>query len=361
MNEVKRLDYTIETTQERLDIVNDIIANSDTLSPAYLEKMGDYLVATATKEERRAHKLMTDNRRATINKRETSLEGLIAKFENGEDGIYGLVDEGNKNALFRPRISITKQDLEEIPELADKRASIDFWKEKLATLKARGVSNRDVFIIKSTIIELSKDQYLIKDAYRKPIKFTNITHSTKQIALPHEEWVDEEDRVRWSGLSFCDANVVSLTLTLVNSLKAKSRGHFQDDTWYYVLDFERLVASALEPYPMYARIVELKQAFYSNAEIQTILQTEFGVLHSIEYISSLWRNKIPKVIAEKEQENVLVWWHTYKVKSRWKRCSRCGQIKLMHNHFFSINKTSKDFYYSLCKQCRNKKKKVKEE
>lgn len=43
----------------------------------------------------------------TINKRETSFEGLISKFENGEDGIYNLITE-DKNIIFTPKISITE-------------------------------------------------------------------------------------------------------------------------------------------------------------------------------------------------------------------------------------------------------------
>ena len=35
-----------------------------------------------------------------------------------------------------------------------------------------------------------------------------------------------------------------------------------------------------------------------NLEIQNLLEEEFGIRHSIEYISSLWRNKIPKLIAQ---------------------------------------------------------------
>lgn len=36
-----------------------------------------------TKEERKSKNINTDNRMVTINKRETSFEGLVSKFENG--------------------------------------------------------------------------------------------------------------------------------------------------------------------------------------------------------------------------------------------------------------------------------------
>jgi len=42
-------------------------------------------------------------------------------------------------------------------------------------------------------------------------------------------------------------------------------------------------------------------------------------------------------------------------KGNYKKCSRCGQIKLAHNKYFSKNKTSKDGFYSICKACRNAK------
>ena len=73
---------------------------------------------------------------------------------------------------------------------------------------------------------------------------------------------------------------------------------------------------------------------------------------TVEYISSLWRNKIPKLISEKAQEEYLVWYYTTQEYGKWKRCSRCGQVKLAHNRFFSKNKTSKDGFYSICKEAR---------
>ena len=85
-----------------------------------------------------------------------------------------------------------------------------------------------------------------------------------------------------------------------------------------------------------------------------MLKEEFGTTYSIEYISSLWRNKIPKMIAETALEDFLVW--QYKENSYpMKTCTKCGETKPAHNQFFSRNSTSSDGWYSICKKCRNKK------
>ena len=42
-------------------------------------------------------------------------------------------------------------------------------------------------------------------------------------------------------------------------------------------------------------------------------------------------------------------------KGKYKTCSRCGQVKLAHPKYFSKNSTSKDGFYSICKECRNSK------
>jgi len=82
------------------------------------------------KQEKKEHKLLTPNRMATINKRETSYEGLVEQLENGEDGIYNLISENGKNTIFQPKVTITKKDIEEIPFLKQLRESIERW-EKL--------------------------------------------------------------------------------------------------------------------------------------------------------------------------------------------------------------------------------------
>ena len=92
-----------------------------------------------------------------------------------------------------------------------------------------------------------------------------------------------------------------------------------------------------------------------GAKMAIALLNEFDIKHSLEYISSLWRKKIPKLIASAAEDQYLDWYYLNEEKGKYKRCSRCGQIKLAHNKYFSKNKTSKDGFYSICKACRNSK------
>jgi hypothetical protein len=115
MIQITKLDWSITSPEERLERVNEILAE---VPNPNLELLATYLV------ESKDRKILTDNRLATINRRETSLEGLI---DQGEDGIYNIIVESNKNAIFIPKISITKKDLEEIPPLRQKRNAINFW------------------------------------------------------------------------------------------------------------------------------------------------------------------------------------------------------------------------------------------
>jgi hypothetical protein len=40
-----------------------------------------------------------------------------------------------------------------------------------------------------------------------------------------------------------------------------------------------------------------------------LLLEEFDIKHSLEYISSLWRNKIPKLIASAAEDEFLDYWY----------------------------------------------------
>ena len=344
-----KLDYTLESPEQRKELVEQILAEIPNPSEAYLETLADYLVLCMEKQEKKERKLLTDNRMATVNKRETSYEGLVSQLENGEDGIYNMITN-NKNTIFQPKVMITKQDVEEIPGMQQLRDAIKMWETKLKT-----VSGREAYIIKSAIIELRKDQYILKNAYRKPIVCSQVTRSRHDIPLDDDFSFDDDGFIVPEGVSLCNPKVVEAILCNYSFCKQESWGEFDKDLWYLMDDFDRVADAALKDYPLYERIVEYKIDGLQNVDIQEKIQMEFGIKHSLEYISSLWRNKIPKIIASEAEDRLLDWYFLNEMKGKYKKCSRCGKVKLAHNKYFSKNKTSRDGFYSICKDCRNAK------
>ena len=348
-----KLDYTLQTPEERNELVKEILKETPEPNEKYLEILADYLVLCMEKQEKKQKQILTENRMTTVNKRETSYEGLVSQLENGEDGIYNLINE-SKTTIFQPKVTITKKDLEEIPSLRQLREAINIWEIKLKQAKGR-----DAYIIKKALIEMRKDQYIIKNAYRKPIVFNKINRSNCASKLIEDFTLDENNYIIPSGVSLCDPKVCSLILCNYSQLKEDGWGRFENDLWYLMESFDKIISEALEEYPMYEEIVRCKIDGMQNIEIQTILKQKYNITHSLEYISSLWRKKIPNLIASKAEDLELDWYYLNKEKGKYKRCSRCGQIKLAHNKYFSKNKTSKDGWYSICKECRNKKTKDK--
>ena len=355
--ETKKLDYTIKDAASRKEFVDNLIpylTKEQLDNKRYMEILADYIVSAMTPEEKKERKILTDNRLITVNKRETSFQSLADKFENGEDGLWNLMIENDKNVLLTHKKEITKKDLDEIKDLNDLKESIKIVEkmEKTATGKKK-------YKLKKWLIEMHQEQYIIKDAYRGPMlpNSASIKNLTKA-RLTEDIYIDEKGEPHSNCIVdlFNPAHISAL-LCNYSALKEDCWGNFSWDFWYLMEDLDVLVDSTLKKdFPLYYKLLIYKIDGRSNLEIQEALKDEFDITYTVEYLSSLWRNKIPKLIAEKAKERYLIWYYTYKEYGKWKRCSKCGQVKLAHNRFFSKNNTSKDGWYSICKSCRNKKK-----
>lgn len=348
-----RLDYTITDPQERNQKVHEIVnsVSSEKLTPYYLEQLTKYL--TETPENKKEKKVLTDNRMVTINKRETSYEGLVAKLENGEDGIYNFMTGGDKNILLVPKIQITEDDIATIPGLKELREEI-----KKVEIRQRAARGKQKFLLTKQLIEMRQDQYVLKSAYKPPVAMMKVIKSVNQIDLDEHIVIDENgDPVSDCLVSLFDPHHVCCLLCNYSKLKEDCWGHFDSDWWYLMEDFDNLSERALkEDYPILYDIMIYKIDGLQNKDIAARIKQDYDVSYSVEYLSAVWRKKIPKIIADKAKEEWIVWHYTYEEKGKWKRCSRCHEIKLAHPYFFTRNKTAKDGWYSMCKCCRNKKK-----
>jgi len=354
--DIKKLDYSIKDAETRKQIVEEIITQipPNQLTEKYIEILSNYIVLAMDKEEKKKKEIITDNRLITINKRETSYQGLAMKFENGEDGIYNIAIDNDKNVLLTPKVSITPKDVAEMPALSDLKCAIDTVKQQ-----EKNAKGKNKYKLKKQLIEMYQEQYTIKNDIRQPMAFSNTIKSFARADFNEEIIINENGLPESKGLcSLFNPKHISVLLCNYSMLKQESWDKFDGDCYYLMLDLENIVDGALkDKYPLYYDLLIYKIDGRSNAEIQFLLELKYGIKHSIEYISALWRNKIPKLIAEYETKEYLNWYYTYKEKGKWKKCSRCGEIKLAHNLYFSKNKTSKDGWYSICKECRNKKSK----
>ena len=287
----------------------------------------------------------------TINKRELSFEGLVGKLENGEDGIYNMI-ANDKNIIFSPKDGITEEDIETVPGLKELREAIAQVKEEGAA--ARG---KRKYSLKKQLIEMRQDQYVLRNSYKKTIGSGNTVKSISKIDLSEKVYTDANGEVHSTGLiNLYNPAHISALLCNYSKIKEECWDKFNSDVKWIMEDLDNLIEETLrEAHPLYYDLLIYKIDGLSNLQIQELLEIDHGVRHSPEYLSSLWRNKIPKLLAERACNNWLVWHYTEEECGKWKKCSRCGQIKLAHNHFFSKNNTSKDHFYSICKECRNKK------
>ena len=355
--EVLRLDYSIADPEERVKLVEKIIENTpqERLTNKYLEILANYIIFAMTKKEKKQKKINTDNRMVTINRRETSFEGLVGKFQSGEDGIYNMIIN-DKNVLLTPKYQITSKDLEQIPALKQLREEIEKVEEQ--EKKARG---KKKFLLKKQIIQMRQDQYVIKGAYRPVTYSLNLIKSFSTLDLTDKIEINEKGDIVNKGLiSLFNPTHVSILLCNYSKIKESCWDRFNSDIYYLMITLEEAIDAVFkEDYPVLYDLLIYKIDGKSNLDIQQLLFDTYGFTYSVEYLSSLWRKKIPKLIADYVEKEELIWYYTTEEKGKWKKCSRCGQIKLAHNKLFSKNNTSKDGWYSICKECRNKKTKEK--
>lgn len=351
MQQQTKLDYSVETVEERLAIVNKILEENPEPNEHYLEIMANYLVRPIDKAEAKEQKkkIISDNRRETVKKHEISYEGLAASLESGEDGIYNLIGDKQRVTKMNTKRPITQQDIDEIPPLKQLREDIEFWLRQ----GSRAVGRR-AYQIRQFIIDMRKFQYVIRDSYKPPIAFTNIT-PTKYVCKIHEKfWIEPDGTVKFEGASFCNPRVCSAVLCNYSRLKEEGWDDLEGDMQFFMSAFDKYCEMAFKDEPILEQIVIDKIDGLQNNEIQEHLDKKFGMSYSTEYISSLYRNKIPKLIAAAAEDDYIQEWFLNHEKGTYKKCSRCGEVKIAHPKYFSKNSTSNDGFYSICKECRNK-------
>lgn len=333
------LNSALKTYEDRLEWVNEQIAQvgEENVSEYQREKIASYLIEGTNPETR--GEIITPNRMVTVNKRETSREGLVEKLEGGESAFHQLIKQ-DRNVILTPKVEITQADLDEVPGLQQLRDEINKLQKTID--ENDNIPKKILGKMKQMVIEMRRDQYVLKNAFRQPI-------------FSRGNGTNIEEMIHYDTVNLQDPEQVLALIINYTGLKSEFGDDNQSDIKWVLVDLDRIIEKSLKSKPSLKYILLLKIAGASNAEIREGLIRKYNIDHTQEYISSLYRNKIPEIIAETAREEWIENIFMNKLKGEYKRCSRCKQIKLASNRYFSINRTSSSNFYSVCKSCRNKK------
>lgn len=354
-----QLNHDIKNETTRKVLVESIVSQQKELSPQELKNLSDYLLYVGdkkqtTKERSEEYPIVTKNRDATVIKRQISYEGLIDKLKNGEDGIYNIINN-NKDQLLDHKDPITQEDIDNIRGLRECMDVIAMLERQYneATTSSRRKK------LKTALIDSWKQAYMIKGSNQSGRSVANnMISGLANISIPEKVYFDK-DLIPHSDqpLSLLRPDSISFLLQYYQQLKQETWDMLDSDIHWHLLDLEKVVDDALEKkYPIFYDVLIWKIDGYTNKEIKEMIFDKYQEEHSEQYYSTIWTKKIPKLVAEQAQKNYLLWYFTYEepMGHRWKTCGKCGRSLLAHSFFFSPN-SSKDGYYSICKECRKKK------
>lgn len=353
-----QLDYNLKTPEERIACVKALIAETpdEKLTNQYLSYMSDYILFVAdknqTKKERKEeHPIVTKNREVTVVKRQISFEEVVSNLENGEDGLYALITN-DKNQILDPKNKVTDKDISEVPGLQGQIDLIENLQKQF-----QSATGQTKYSLKKQIIETWQQIYILKASFRGTPAKGKVSNQIKTMAhvdLEENIYIDPETQLPVSDcmISLFNPAHISFLLCYYTQLKQECVDDLLSDMHFLLLDLENLAEKTLaENYPILYDLLIWKIDGLTNEEIQDKMEREWGEAHSEQYFSSLWRKRIPKLLAEQAQKDWLVWHYTNEEYGTWKYCSKCGEYKLAHPLFFAKN-SSKDGFYSRCKTCK---------
>lgn len=290
-----------------------------------------------------------------------------------------------KNIYKKVKPTIDREKCKDIPGMQDLWKSIDELTQKLK--ECGDTTSKEYYHLKHQLIELRREQYLLKDAAfpeLPPIKNygiyyqsdgelqanypiypcgvmskqndrdficpykNNRTFAAKDISIE----IAELKKQNKPYLDFTNKeHIYHLCLKYyeLKDLAEKSPDSLLNNI-LWTLDFYIDKANLNEQQML---ILEGKKQRLLNKEICRRLMSELGIYHQENYVSTIW-NKITQLIADAADLNYDEWCCKDYEKA-WKKCNCCGEMKLRTSKNFVRKAKSADGLTNRCKLCDQKK------
>lgn len=300
---------------------------SETNIARELEKIADYILYAPDGErinKTTEYNFYTEEKFKERLNKDMNLEGALSDSGDNAERIDFLIRKGD-NYKLEAKQKFQKKDLKD-KDLKDVIIPYYELREKLRD-KARVNKNmKEGYIIGNQINSLGKDLVDIKDQLKGTIYFKQPLIDSTEIDYNQFDFFNE-DMIR-------------------ELLRIKPRHDFQDDLACLTYDIQRIIDKCNFS-DVELDIIDMMRSNYDVSEIARELDCKYQVVQSII-------NKMIKKTINKYEDTYEDWYYLNIAKGKYKKCSKCGEIKIANERHFSPKKDSKDGFHPYCKECRSK-------
>ena len=297
-----------------------------------LEMIANYILAVDEKDKGINYKIYTSEELFNRACREYNVINSVAKANGGLDMNYGEnileafpIFQLPKNFKKVKDLKVEKKDLEKYPPMKDYTDFYEYLKEESKRLwNTKGLSKEDMVRrskIKKILPEIKKDIIEVKKQLQMPIIW--------KAPLKDNGGADYDE------LDMFDKNVVKVLLQIHKQVD------LQDDLSCILVDLDNLINNI----KFTERQYEVLELWRNGLTIENISKE----LHVKENTVSITLDRAIDSIIKQYEKEYEEWYYLNIRKGTYKKCSRCGEIKLISQ--FDIKRSNKDGYKNHCKKC----------
>lgn len=326
---------------------NDLLSDSDPVSKA-LEKMANYLLFAPDSKplhEKTKYKFYTEDKLIRRMKKDVNIEDLHSNTDVAElDEFIWMLEQKGNNYKKSMEQKIFAKDYKEddkeynvvINEDGTTQNILQIYQDNLMSMKAKYDSltkinnNPEKARLQTMLLNHMRlhkqDKLMIKTMLKGTIIFKAVLPDSGSVDYDQFEF-DNEDHVR-------------------ALLKLSPRG-LDSDLGMLIYDLDKILETCgLNSFE--EKVLEhYRYDDMASGNIAKIMQV------SNSFISATIRQISKKVVNEykKQYED---WYYLNVEKGTYKKCSKCGEVKLMNGTYFYNYQNSRDGFSSYCKECKKK-------
>lgn len=394
-----KLDFSIVTSEERAEFVSNFFGANPDYKPTQneLDTLSNYILYGKDQADGQSvvdrKEVEIDTKYKSYAKRKAeSLDGLLETPGFNENTIV------TKYIYRKPKPTIDREADASVPGMRELWGTIDRLAYVLDVCEGRGeldpqqrpipeYSTTDLYKLKHYLIELRKQQYVLKESARETEHLFNPNVHKAGGAPEHDNPIDwdqfwfyplglctlpndgrfaapeqYEHRVSpWDRYQHLDDLVHRQVIDFTNpehiyllcknyqdlTIAAEQDGESVSDGIVKTLEFYVKCAALAEPK---STIWQLKCAQWSNEAIRQVVNEQFGMHYNENYISTVFKKNVCTEIAAAARLHADYFLNRAD-DSAWKVCSYCGKRKLRDLREFMKKSKSSDGLAPRCKVC----------